>query len=173
MSLFSPRYGTPVAACLLAGAATAQTLDGIELRTSPRRCEVVLGVAGQPDPRTLELDSPDRVVLDLVGTKRTLEVESRELAEGPVERVRVGQFADEPVPILRIVADLRRSCRYELQWIEGGLALVLWDAPAGTAAEPAKNQPARDPPPADAATTATDGHPTHPQLDPGPPAREP
>jgi len=129
------------AACLLAGSSAARTLEEIQFRPSPSHSEVVLVIHGMPDPRILELDFPPRIVLDLVGTRKTLVLGSQELAEGPIARVRVGQFAMEPVPITRIVADLRRSCVHELQWLEGGLALVLRDGPidATLAANPVDN----------------------------------
>ena len=128
-----------VSACLLSGSAAAQTLDGIEFRDTAQQSEVLLKMSGMPTPRVLELASPARLVLDLEGTRKALQVSPPELTEGPVARVRVAQFAQHPVPITRIVADLRRPCRYDLQWVEGGLVLVLTDKPAGVAEELVEN----------------------------------
>ena len=127
------------ATCLLYGSATSQTLEGLECHSTAQQGEVLLVFSGMPTPRILELTSPPRLVLDLVGMRKTPHVGDRELAQGPVERVRIAQFAERPVPIMRVVADLRRSCLYELQWVEGGLVLLLKDYTTD-ASEPVESQ---------------------------------
>ncbi len=68
---------------------------------------VVAQVGGRFSYATSRLESPERFVVDLIGVVKANPRAEIELAEGPVERVRIGQFQTEPEPITRIVFDLQ------------------------------------------------------------------
>ncbi len=68
---------------------------------------VAASIGGTFSYSTSRLSSPERFVVDLIGVVKASPRAQLELAEGPVTRVRIGQFQSEPEPITRIVFDLR------------------------------------------------------------------
>ncbi len=83
--------------------------------------------------RAFALSEPHRFVIDLLGLE--LVADNRELSgpsAGPVERVRLGQFADSPDPVARIVFDLSQA---GIPWVESGenQLVVRFDQETGAA----------------------------------------
>ncbi len=68
---------------------------------------VAASIGGTFSYSTSRLSSPERFVVDLIGVVKASPRAQLVLAEGPVARVRIGQFQSEPEPITRIVFDLR------------------------------------------------------------------
>lgn len=68
-----------------------------------------VSVGGDFSYSTSRLSSPERFVVDLVGVVKTRGHSRLEVAQGPLERVRIGQFQAEPQPIARLVFDLRQA----------------------------------------------------------------
>lgn len=66
--------------------------------------------------RTFFLRDPPRVVVDLMNTRLEEKPQPQEFPEGPVERIRVGQF--DPTTT-RVVFDLRELTGYRLERAEG------------------------------------------------------
>ena len=64
-------------------------------------------IGGDFSYATSRLQAPERFVLDLIGVVKANPRAEIQLAEGPVERVRIAQFQSAPEPITRIVFDLQ------------------------------------------------------------------
>src|SRR5512143_3950994 len=90
-------------------------LKGVEVVGSADHARVVLDVDGAVTHRTFTLKNPDRVVIDLLGAVNTGKSPVPVGPLCPIERVRVSQFKSAPEPIVRIVADLRRETRFDIE----------------------------------------------------------
>jgi type IV pilus assembly protein PilQ len=77
--------------------------------------------------KSFTLSNPDRIVLDLVGADNAVRVTSRTVPAGPVTNVRISQYARDPQPVTRIVADLRQASSFEVSRV--GTKLVLAVSP--------------------------------------------
>jgi len=70
-------------------------------------------------------DAPDRIVLDITGAESRPVFSRLEIGVPPVRRVRIGQHAAEPVPVVRVVVDLDRRVPYRVEPDAEGLLLVF------------------------------------------------
>ena len=66
---------------------------------------------GEFEYQTFVLQNPDRFILDLPGVVKATPQSTLEVGDSLVERVRLGQFRSEPVPIARVVVDLALPSR--------------------------------------------------------------
>ena len=97
-----------------------QTADGLILG-------VQLG-AGTLEPRSMKLDSPSRLVIDIPNCRLMVPTEqySRPVEHPVVKRVRASQFQIDP-PICRIVLDMTSFPRYEIIPRPSGLEIRVLD----------------------------------------------
>jgi len=112
------------AVLLFAGSASADKLQQVEIRSAGEAVRIVLHVEGVVTHKSFTLSNPDRLVIDLIGAKNTVQVRTRLVPAGPVKSVRVAQFASTPKFVTRIVADLRSAADYQVQR-QGDLLVVL------------------------------------------------
>ncbi len=111
---------------------TIGRLVAIELLDSPESLAVAASIGGTFSYSTSHLTSPERFVVDLIGVVKANPRAQLEFAEGPLERVRIGQFQSEPEPITRVVFDLHSIAGGIIPAIERtdrGLAITF---PTGT-----------------------------------------
>ena len=134
-----------------ATAVGAQNLEQVEIRPLGDGTRVVLHVRGAMEHKAFRLSEPERIVVDLVGAVNNAPVTTRTVPGGPVAQVRVSQFATAPVPVTRLVADLRDSAEYDVQ--RRGDEIVLRVHPQGkipvedvaAVSPPAASDPAASP----------------------------
>ncbi len=88
-----------------------------------RQTALDVSVGGDFTYATSRLDSPERFVIDLLGVIKASPRSALEMAEGPVERVRIGQYQAEPEPIARVVFDLRQQSNPIIEQGGGGLTI--------------------------------------------------
>jgi type II secretory pathway component GspD/PulD (secretin) len=112
-----------------ATAVGAQNLEQVEIRPLGDGTRVVLHVQGAMEHKAFRLHEPERIVVDLVGAVNNTPVATRAVPGGPVAQVRVSQFATAPVPVTRLVADLRDAAEYDVQ--RRGDEIVLRVHPQG------------------------------------------
>jgi hypothetical protein len=91
-----------------------------------RQQEVVILVRAQPGLkyRTTELQSPDRIVIDLPNCRLAVPASqlSQQVHEGEVKALRMSQFQLEP-PVTRIVLDVVSLPRYQISPSEEGIEI--------------------------------------------------
>jgi type IV pilus assembly protein PilQ len=75
--------------------------------------------------RTLTLENPDRVVLDLEGVRNDLGNQHLQVSEGAVAQVRIAQFRSDPDPVARVVLDLDAPEPFRVVETEAGLDVVV------------------------------------------------
>jgi len=122
------RIGLAAALSLLVTtAASAQSLKEVEVRGVGDGTRIVLDLDGEVSHKSFALSNPDRIVLDLVGADNAVRVTSRTVPAGPVKDVRISQYARDPQPVTRIVADLRQASSFEVSRV--GTKLVLAVSP--------------------------------------------
>lgn len=84
-------------------------LLAMTLSSSGEETLLVVSVQGEFRYQTSRLSAPERFVVDLLGVVKANPHSTMTVADGPVERVRVGQYQTSPTPISRLVFDLRRA----------------------------------------------------------------
>jgi type IV pilus assembly protein PilQ len=72
---------------------------------------------------TLDLENPQRLVIDLKGTVSRLDHNQIPVAQGRVLRVRAGQFRRSPDPVCRVVVDLDGPVPYKIESSDDGLKI--------------------------------------------------
>ncbi len=94
---------------------------------------IAASIGGDFSYRASRLTAPERFVIDLIGVVKAQSRHQVELAEGPVARVRIGQFQTVPEPITRLVFDLRSIAGATDPAIERAseTLTVTWDGPRG------------------------------------------
>jgi type IV pilus assembly protein PilQ len=95
---------------------------------------VTLSGLGPMAYTTLELENPQRLVIDLKDTVSRLERNQVPVDQGGVLRVRAGQFRRSPEPVSRVVVDLEGPVPYRIESREEGLT-VSFGAPKDPASE--------------------------------------
>ena len=98
----------PETAAPLATASSGRLL-AVDLLNGGDSPALGVSVGGEFTYATSRLTAPARFVVDLLGVVKGSSRSSVEVAEGPVARVRIGQYQDEPEPIARLVFDLRQD----------------------------------------------------------------
>ncbi|MEM7582039.1 MAG: efflux RND transporter periplasmic adaptor subunit [Acidobacteriota bacterium] len=125
----TPAAGTPAAGAPAAGAPAAGTsanarLLAVSLLDDDVQTALVdLSVGGEFTYATSHLTSPERFVIDLLGVVQASPSSAVEVTQGPVERVRIGQYQAEPEPIARVVFDLRREGSPTIEQRSAGLVV--------------------------------------------------
>ncbi len=151
----------------------AARLHGVSARKKGGDLVVQLAGNGEFGYEAFLLANPPRWVVDLPGVKNEVAVKSRDISGGPVTRVRISQFRNEPAAVTRVVFDLVESAVPELRQGSAGLAVAFHTAPAFTpaasvaaasapssAAAPASPRPdAPEPPPPTIVTINRDAGP--------------
>jgi type IV pilus assembly protein PilQ len=115
-------------------------------RDGAGRPVVTLTGSGPMAYETLELENPQRLVIDLKGTVSQVDRNQVPVDEGGVLRVRAGQFRNSPEPVSRVVVDLDRPVPYRIEEAGNDLRIAFGeqgDAPVvETASAPAPDAPA-------------------------------
>jgi type IV pilus assembly protein PilQ len=100
---------------------------------------------------TLDLENPQRLVIDLKGTVSRLDHNQLSVAQGGVQRVRAGQFRRSPDPVCRVVFDLDGPVPYKIESSDEGLKISFMaegiPSPTEIASSEAPALPAAAPPP--------------------------
>jgi hypothetical protein len=101
--------------------------------------EGVLGIRiptdGRPSCRVFFTEGqPVRLVLDFEGTESRPLFQRLDVGVGPVRRVRVGQHAAEPVPVVRVVFDLDERVAHRIETGADGLTVRFDDLALGAGA---------------------------------------
>jgi len=104
---------------------------------------VTLSGSGPLAYTTLELENPQRLVIDLKGTVSRLDESQVAVGQGGVLRVRAGQFRRSPEPVSRVVVDLDGPVPYRIEPTSAGLTIAfLAAAPSVATAQAAAPTPA-------------------------------
>ncbi len=134
-------------------AVSAQSLKDVEIRGVGDGTRVVLDIDGEVTHKSFTLEKPDRVVLDLMGARNAVVVAERRVPGGPVKSIRVAQFAQEPKPVTRIVADLRQPSTFQVERVGGKLVLAV--TPVGSKMPQVASTKAMDPKPMPSANSTS------------------
>ncbi len=113
---------------------------------------VTLTGSGPMDYETLELEKPQRLVIDLKGTVSRLDRNQVPVDESGVLRVRAGQFRRSPTPVSRVVVDLDGPLPYEIVRSADGLRIAFGVSSSSTP-DIASSSVAAPVPPADGNST--------------------
>jgi len=92
----------------LAGVVSAGEVENVRVWTGPDKTRVVLDLDRQVDYTVFSLDEPDRLVVDIDGTRMRIDPELNPEHSGVVQRVRHGVRAGKD---LRVVFDLSETAR--------------------------------------------------------------
>jgi len=117
---------------------------------------VTLAGSGPMAYTTLELENPQRLVIDLKDTVSRLDRNQVSVDQGGVLRVRSGQFRRSPEPVSRVVVDLDGPVPYQIEAEGGDLKIAFGPVPGPAPAEIASSaapEPARTELPPVAATS--------------------
>ena len=93
------------------------------------RLVVTLEGSGPMTYTTLELQNPQRLVIDLKATISRLDSNQVSVDQGGVLRVRAGQFRRSPDPVSRVVVDLEGPVPYEIVTERGDLRIAFGTNP--------------------------------------------
>lgn len=122
---------------------SATVLQAITTSAAGERVQVTLSGDGRLAGTATELASTsgNRLVLDFSGVKSAVPAVTT-VAQGPVQRVRVGAYREQPV-VTRVVFDLTEPVRYRLEAAgDGGRDLrVIFDGRAAAEAPPTPSAP--------------------------------
>jgi hypothetical protein len=104
-------------------------ITAVSFETQPDGMLVRVQAAAAPQPKSFELDKPDRLVIDLPGCTLDLPREqySQRVDHPPIARVRVNLFQESP-PVVRLVLDLARKSRYQITPSPAGLDIRVPEA---------------------------------------------
>lgn len=98
-------------------------LLAMSLSSSEEETTIEVSVAGSFRYQTSRLSAPERFVVDLLDVVKANERTAVAVADGPVARVRVGQYQVEPAPISRVVFDMRRVQNPDIEQDTEGLTI--------------------------------------------------
>jgi type IV pilus assembly protein PilQ len=96
---------------------------------------VTLTGSGPMAYTTLELENPQRLVIDLKSTVSRLDHNQVSVDEGGVLRVRAGQFRRSPEPVSRVVVDLDGPVPYQIEADGDALKIAFGVAMGSASAE--------------------------------------
>ena len=100
---------------------------------------VILSGSGPMAYTTLELENPQRLVIDLKGTVSRLDSNQVSVDQGGVLRIRAGQFRRSPEPVSRVVLDLDGPVPYRIEAEGGDLRIAFRPIPSAAPAEAASS----------------------------------
>lgn len=103
----------------------ASRLQAVSARKSGSGLVVQLAGSGQFGYEAFLLANPPRWVVDLPGVRNGAVPKTQEIRGGPVTRVRVSQFRNEPAAVTRVVFDLAEGVIPELRQNRTGLAVAF------------------------------------------------
>lgn len=103
-------------------------VTGVSVSPAAERTQILIAVDGQVEYRDFTMEGPNRLVLDLLGSKLALPQDNYPgINRGGVLGLRTSQYSAE---VVRIVVELQSIVPYEIQRGEGGLRILLTN-PAG------------------------------------------
>jgi len=112
-----------------AGASTASTvISSVAITQDPQRAAIRVEGAGRLDVHAVRMPNPERLVLDFVGARLSVEKTSIPGVSAPVRGVRMGQFRPD---VARVVIDLTGSAPYQIAHESGAVVVYLAAQPAG------------------------------------------
>ena len=100
---------------------------------------VTLSGSGPMAYTTLELENPQRLVIDLKGTVSRLDSNQVSVDQGGVLRIRAGQFRRSPEPVSRVVLDLDGPVPYRIEAEGDDLRIAFRPVPSAAPAEAASS----------------------------------
>jgi type IV pilus assembly protein PilQ len=144
----APASGTPTPPAKEAGPPPRKTAEGpalvSDVMISPGSSgEVTIDVATTKSAtfHVLQLDHPDRLVVDLEGARNRFRQKSIPVSSPVVKDVRVGQFQEKNPEVVRVVADLSGKIVFDAHAYAGGVRIEVkprpMAAPRGVAPAPA------------------------------------
>lgn len=96
-----------------------EPVTALEVLPEADRTEIVIAVSGDVDYRDFVLESPDRLIVDLHGTRHALPGETFEgIDRGGVRSLRTSQYAPD---VVRVVVDLAAPVGYTVIPVDEGL----------------------------------------------------
>ncbi len=103
---------------------------GIEVTRSPAETVIRLATSGRAEFKTMRLNNPERLVIDIRGSLLEIPAAGRTVQVNHlgVLRVRSAQFSTEP-PVVRIVVDMERGLNFEVSPGAEALEVRLRTAP--------------------------------------------
>jgi type IV pilus assembly protein PilQ len=124
-------------------------------RDGSGRPVVTLTGSGPLAYTTLDLENPQRLVIDLKGTVSRLDHNQVTVGQGGVQRVRAGQFRRSPDPVCRVVFDLDGPVPYKIENSDEGLKIAFSAGGDPAPTELASSEPSTPPsdPPSPAVET--------------------
>ena len=106
------RPGLLVAGCLLALAVTpvqaVKTIESVRLHRAPDHTRVVFDLPKRVDHTLDKLTDPHRIVVDLEQAELDFDVDQLDIADSPINRIRVGRHENHTT---RVVFDLNKAVR--------------------------------------------------------------
>jgi len=110
-------------------------LTDIQVAPDQGGTSVTLLANGPLEYRSLVLENPDRLVVDLQGVTNRLAAHHFPVGQQGVSRVRAGQYRTEPVPVTRVVFDLESKPEYQIESQADRLVVRFVGAPEPERAE--------------------------------------
>jgi formylglycine-generating enzyme required for sulfatase activity len=103
---------------------------GIEVTRSPAETVIRLATSSRAEFKTMRLNNPERLVIDIRGSLLEIPAASRTVQVNHlgVVRVRSAQFSTEP-PVARVVVDMERGLNFEVSPGAEALEVQLRSAP--------------------------------------------
>jgi len=126
---------------MLAPAAFGLDVRDVRLWRAPDHTRIVFDLTGPPDHRLIQLNQPERIVVDVSDARLTANLDSVSLANTPIARIRSGVRDGSD---LRVVLDMRATVKPRSFVLKANekrgdrLVLDLYDLGAGTAAPTVK-----------------------------------
>jgi type IV pilus assembly protein PilQ len=123
---------SPALAVAATPAVTAELRTVSVDRDGSGRPVVTLTGSGPMSYETLDLENPQRLVIDLKGTVSHVDRSQVPVDDSGVLRVRAGQFRRAPQPVSRVVVDLDRPVPYHIEESGNDLKIAFGAAPDDT-----------------------------------------
>jgi type IV pilus assembly protein PilQ len=127
-------------------------VTGLSIQPAPERTEVVISMEGEAEYRDFTMESPNRLVVDLMGAQHALPQDNfLDIHRGGVRSIRTSQYSAN---IVRVVIELEKVVGYQILPSDGNIRVVLenegstfepWSTVADGPAAPKPNNPAPRP----------------------------
>lgn len=115
-----------VAALLVPGiAGGADPVTSVDVLPAAKRTEIVIAVQGDVRYRDFTLESPTRLVVDLLDAKHALPAANFDIYRGGVTMLRTSQFSEN---VVRVVLELDGNVPYQIETGNGFLKVSLQSA---------------------------------------------
>src|SRR5690242_1038899 len=106
--------------------ATSAVISSVAITQAPQHTAVRVAGEGRLEVHAMQMQNPDRLVLDFSGARLAVDKSVIPGASEPVRDVRLGQFRPN---VARVVVDLAKDSPYHISH-DGMAVVVLFDAPA-------------------------------------------